>query len=72
MGIIDYIQEFNIVSVIIRMLLSTLAGAAIGLERRMHGKSAGVKTFSLVCLPARGSHYAIKYPPLCLQITLLL
>lgn len=52
MRIIDYIQEFNIVSVIIRMLLSTLAGAVIGLERRMHGKSAGVKTFSLVCLGA--------------------
>ena len=45
-----YIEEFNIVSVIVRLMLSTFAGAIIGLERRLHGKSAGVKTFSLVCL----------------------
>ena len=52
MRIIAYIEEFNIVSVIVRLMLSTFAGAVIGLERRMHGKSAGVKTFSLVCLGA--------------------
>ena len=45
-----YIDEFNIISVIVRLMLSTFAGAIIGLERRLHGKSAGVKTFSLVCL----------------------
>ena len=45
-----YIEEFNIISVIVRLMLSTFAGAIIGLERRLHGKSAGVKTFSLVCL----------------------
>ncbi len=50
MRIIAYIEEFNIVSVIVRLMLSTFAGAVIGLERRLHGKSAGVKTFSLVCL----------------------
>ena len=48
MRIMAYIEEFNIVSVIVRLMLSTFA--VIGLERRMHGKSAGVKTFSLVCL----------------------
>ena len=52
MRIIAYIEEFNIVSVIVRLMLSTFAGAVIGLERRVHGKSAGVKTFSLVCLGA--------------------
>lgn len=52
MRIIAYIEEFNIVSVIVRLMLSTFAGALIGLERRVHGKSAGVKTFSLVCLGA--------------------
>ena len=50
MRIMAYIEEFNIVSVIVRLMLSTFAGAIIGLERRLHGKSAGVKTFSLVCL----------------------
>ena len=52
MGIFDYIEEFNMVSVVVRLMLSTFAGAVIGLERRVHGKSAGVKTFSLVCLGA--------------------
>ncbi len=50
MRIMAYIEEFNIISVIVRLMLSTFAGAIIGLERRLHGKSAGVKTFSLVCL----------------------
>lgn len=50
MRIMAYIDEFNIISVIVRLMLSTFAGAIIGLERRLHGKSAGVKTFSLVCL----------------------
>ncbi|MBO4907880.1 MAG: MgtC/SapB family protein [Lachnospiraceae bacterium] len=50
MRIMAYIEELNIISVIVRLMLSTFAGAIIGLERRLHGKSAGVKTFSLVCL----------------------
>lgn len=50
MEILSYIEEFNTLSVILRLLLSTLSGAAIGLERGVHGKNAGIRTFSLVCL----------------------
>ncbi len=34
----------------IRLLVATFLGAAIGLEREVHGKEAGFKTYSLVCL----------------------
>ncbi|MBU9889582.1 MAG: MgtC/SapB family protein [Candidatus Omnitrophica bacterium] len=34
----------------IRLLVATLLGAVIGLEREVHGKEAGFKTYSLVCL----------------------
>jgi putative Mg2+ transporter-C (MgtC) family protein len=34
----------------IRLLVATLLGAIIGLEREVHGKEAGFKTYSLVCL----------------------
>ena len=50
MDIIDYLQEFNMVSVILRMLIATFLGALIGLERASKGQTAGVRTFALVCL----------------------
>ena len=34
----------------IRLLMATLLGAVIGLEREAHGKEAGFKTYALVCL----------------------
>ena len=34
----------------IRLLVATFLGAVIGLEREVHGKEAGFKTYSLVCL----------------------
>ncbi len=37
------------VSVIIRLLAATLAGATIGLERTIHGRAAGFRTHALVC-----------------------
>ncbi|MFH1799634.1 MAG: MgtC/SapB family protein [Candidatus Omnitrophota bacterium] len=34
----------------IKLSVATLLGALIGLEREVHGKEAGFKTYSLVCL----------------------
>jgi len=34
----------------IRLVVATFLGAIIGLEREVHGKEAGFKTYSLVCL----------------------
>lgn len=50
MELLTYIEQFSTLSVFLRLVLSTLAGAAIGLERGVHGKNAGLRTFSLVCL----------------------
>ena len=35
---------------IIRLLLGSICGGLIGLEREMKGRPAGLKTFSLVCM----------------------
>lgn len=45
-----YIKEFNLLSVILRLVLSALAGAAIGLERAAHGRAAGLRTHMTVAL----------------------
>lgn len=39
-------------SALLKMLLASVCGAAIGIERGMRGRPAGLKTFSLVCLGA--------------------
>lgn len=38
------------ISCIFKLFLSAVCGASIGLEREIHGHSAGLKTFSIVCL----------------------
>ena len=50
MALFSYLDQFNIVSILVRLILATLFGGMIGLERGFHGKSAGIRTFSLVCL----------------------
>ena len=39
-------------SVIVRLLIAAAAGALVGLEREVHGKDAGIRTFALVSLGA--------------------
>jgi putative Mg2+ transporter-C (MgtC) family protein len=38
------------IDVAVRLIVATLLGSLIGLERQSHGKEAGFKTYSLVCL----------------------
>lgn len=47
---IDTLNEFNTVSVIVRILLSAVIGGIIGSERGRHGSAAGMRTHILVCL----------------------
>lgn len=49
-SMINYLQEFNIVSVLLRILLAVIAGGVIGNERGRHGRAAGFRTHILVCL----------------------
>lgn len=50
--ITDSIEELPVLSLIVRLMLATLFGALIGLERGARGQSAGVRTFALVCVGA--------------------
>lgn len=49
---ISYLQDFNLLSVCVRLAVATLLGGIIGLERGSHGQPAGLRTFALVCLGA--------------------
>lgn len=48
--VLNYIEEFNNVSIIIRLVLATVCGGIIGMERETKGHSAGFRTFTLVCI----------------------
>lgn len=50
--ILDYLAEFNAVTVIVRILVAVLAGALVGLEREVHGRAAGLRTHMMVSLGA--------------------
>ena len=47
---IDLLQEFNGVSVTVRVLLAAVLGGLVGSERGRRGRAAGMRTHVLVCL----------------------
>ncbi len=49
---IEYMQSFNMVTVIIRLFLAMIAGGIIGLERGKQGRAAGMRTHILVSIGA--------------------
>lgn len=49
---IDLLQEFNGVSVTVRVLLAAVLGGLVGSERGRRGRAAGIRTHVLVCLGA--------------------
>lgn len=46
----DYLREFHIESVLLRLVLAMAFGGAIGLERVRKRRPAGFRTYMLVCL----------------------
>lgn len=50
--LIAYIRDFNIVSILLRIILAMLFGGAIGLERGKQGRAAGMRTHIFVCIGA--------------------
>ncbi len=50
--IVAMLSDFNTVSVIVRLVLATLLGGVIGMERGKHGRPAGLRTHILVCVGA--------------------
>jgi len=51
-GIVAYLSDLNIGSMIVRLLLAAIAGGVIGIERGYHGRAAGLRTHMLVSLGA--------------------
>lgn len=50
--LLNYLEEFNEVSIAIRLVLATVMGGIIGMERGATKHAAGLRTFMLVCLGA--------------------
>ena len=48
MEFLELIKDFNIYSVLIRIVLSAIIGGIIGFERGIHGRAAGLRTHILV------------------------
>lgn len=48
----EYLEDFNAVSIAVRLALATLMGGIIGMERGATKHAAGLRTFMLVCLGA--------------------
>jgi len=48
----EYLQEFNAVSIAVRIFLAMVVGGLIGIERGKQGRAAGMRTHILVCLGA--------------------
>ncbi|MBE5968667.1 MAG: MgtC/SapB family protein [Lachnospiraceae bacterium] len=46
------VSDFNVISVIIRLLIATILGGLIGFERGKHGHPAGIRTHTLVSIGA--------------------
>ena len=50
--IVSFLRDFNLITVLIRLVLAMFFGAVIGLERGKQGRAAGMRTHILVCLGA--------------------
>lgn len=51
-AIMQYLRDFNIVTVTLRLVLAFLFGGIIGMDRERKGRPAGMRTHILVCLGA--------------------
>lgn len=47
---IEYLREFNSITVIVRLILACICGSLLGLNREKQGRAAGLRTYYIVCL----------------------
>lgn len=52
MEVLAYLRELNMATILLRLLLSLIFGGLIGLEREGTTRSAGLRTYALVCIGA--------------------
>lgn len=48
----DYLRQFNLLSVVVRLLAAMLFGGMLGIDRAKKGRAAGFRTYMFVCLGA--------------------
>ncbi len=61
MEFLDSLRELNTASVILRLVLSMLAGGMVGMERGRKNRPAGMRTYMIVCLGAALSMLTGQY-----------
>ncbi len=60
-AVMEYLREFHVGSVLIRLFLAALLGGLIGLERGRKRRPAGFRTYMLVCLGSAVSMVLSQY-----------
>jgi putative Mg2+ transporter-C (MgtC) family protein len=58
---LDFLESFNSITVIIRLVLAALLGGCIGLEREKYKRPAGFRTHILVCIGAAMTSLISQY-----------
>lgn len=48
--VLTFLEEFNLLSCLVRLVAAVILGGAIGYERERHGRAAGLRTHILVCI----------------------
>ena len=61
LSIFDPVRDVTVLSVMLRMLLATLCGGAIGIEREFKRRPAGFRTHILICLGAAMTTLTSQY-----------
>ena len=65
---LEPLRGMDFLSVLLRIVLSCLCGAAIGLERSYHNRPAGFRTHILVCMGAAVAALTGLYLYLCVKL----
>ena len=52
MSLLDYLRQFNMLSVLLRLTLAVVLGGVIGINREHKRRPAGFRTYMMVCLGA--------------------
>ena len=64
---LDFLREFTVLSVLVRMALAMLLGGMIGLERAKKRRAAGFRTYMLVSLGAALTMLLGQFNTVCLE-----
>ncbi len=58
---LDPLRQLTMTSLMLRLFLAMVLGGAIGMERGLHGRAAGLRTYTLVCVGAASAIILSQY-----------